>query len=152
MSTTNLFVETHCPLVAIPPVSHAAAGAVTSAYAKVSGYHRLALLIHFGAITATGTVTVQLLQAKTSTGGSAKGIPETATQEKTSTAIVTADANGIVAIEMDASELDVSGGFEYVAVKYDVDTDNVTFGAILFGVEPRFAPVAITGYNEIEYV
>lgn len=149
MSYTERFSELHYPLIKIAPAVAQAAAAQTSAYVSLANYHRAALVVHLGAIAATGTMTIQLLQAATSVGGSAKGIPTTAAQTKTSTALVTGDANGIVVIELRTEELDVANGFEHVAIKYDVDTDTVAFGAILYGIEPRFAPVASTGFNEI---
>lgn len=149
MSYTERFTEVHYPLVNVVPAVKSAGAEVISAYVSLANYHRAILIVHTGAIAATGTVRVRLLQATDTAGTSAKGIPTTATQDKITTVLTTADANSVVAIELRTEELDVANGFDCVAVGYDVDTDTVAMSAILYGIEPRFAPVATTNYNEV---
>ena len=149
MAYTENFTEKHYPLIQVVPAVKSPAGEVISSYVSLANYHRAVLLIQFGAIAATGTVRVRLIQATDTSGTSPKGIPTTATQDKITSAIVTGDANSVVAIELRTEELDVTGGYDCVAVGFDVDTDTVAMGAVLYGIEPRFAAVAATGYNEI---
>ena len=149
MSYTERFTEVHVPLAKVAPAVYSPAGEVIGSYVSLANYHRAALVIHLGAIAATGTMLVRLLQATNTSGGSAKGIPTTATQDKITSALVDGDDAGIVVIELRTEELDVDGGFDCVAIGYDVDTDTVAFSAILYGIETRFAPVPSTGYNEI---
>lgn len=149
MSYTERFSEVHYPLVSVSPAVKSAAGEVVSAYVSLANYHRAALVIHTGAIAATGTVVVRLIQAKNTSGGTPKGIPTTGTQDKITSTLTTADANSIIVIELAAEELDVSGGYSCVAIGFDVDTDTVAMGATLFGIVPAFAPVPTTNYNEI---
>jgi hypothetical protein len=146
---TERFSEVHYPLIKIAPAVKSPAGEVISSYVDAGMYTRFALVLHLGAIAATGTMLVRILQATSAAGANAKGIPTTAAQTKITSALVTGDANGIVVIELTAEELDVDGGFHFLAVGYDVDTDTVAMGAVLWGIEPRYAPVDSTGYNEI---
>ena len=149
MSYTERFSEVHYPLVNVVPAVKSPAGEVISSYVSLANYHRAVLVIHTGAIAATGTVAVRLLQATTTGGASAKGIPTTATQDKITTVLTTADANSVIVIELRTEELDVANGFDCVAIGFDVDTDTVAMSAILYGIEPRFMPVPTTNYNEV---
>lgn len=149
MSYTERFTEVHYPLVNVPPAVKSPASEVISAYVSLANYHRAVLVIHTGAIAATGTVIVRLIQATSTAGASPKGIPTTATQDKLTSTLTTADANSVIAIELRTEELDVANGYDCVAIGYDVDTDTVAMSAILYGIEPRFAPVPETNYNEI---
>lgn len=149
MSYTERFTEVHYPLVNVPPAVKSPASEVISAYVSLANYHRAALVIHTGAIAATGTVAVRLIQATDTSGTSPKGIPTTATQDKITSTLTTADANSVIVIELRTEELDVSGGYDCVAIGYDVDTDTVAMSAILYGIEPRFASVPTTNYNEV---
>lgn len=149
MSYTERFTEVHYPLVTVVPGVKSATSEVISAYVSLANYHRAALVIHTGAIAASGTVIVRLIQATSTAGASPKGIPTTATQDKLTSTLTTADANSVIVIELRTEELDVSNGYDCVAIGYDVDTDTVAMSAILYGIEPRFAAVPTANYNEI---
>jgi hypothetical protein len=149
MSYTERFSEVHYPLVNVPPGVKSATSEVVSAYVSLANYHRAVLVIHTGAIAASGTVVVRLIQAKDTGGTTPIGIPTTSTQDKLTSTLTTADANSVIVIELRTEELSVNLGYECVAIGYDVDTDTVAMSAILYGVEPRFAPVPTTNYNEI---
>ena len=149
MSYTERFTEVHYPLITVPPAVKSAAGEQVSSYVSLANYHRAVLVIQTGAIAATGTVIVRLLQATDTAGSSPKGIPTTATQDKITSTLVTGDANSVIVIELRTEELDVANGYDCVAVGYDVDTDTVALSMVLFGIEPRFMPVATANYNEI---
>jgi len=149
MSYTERFSEVHYPLVAVVPAVYAPGAATNSTYVSLANYHRAVLVVHCGTITATGTLDIQLRQASTSAGAGVKGIPTTAAQSKAATQLTGADDDSIVIIELRTEELDIANGFEHVCITYDVDTDNVTFSAILYGCEPRFKPVATTNWAEI---
>lgn len=149
MSYTELFTEVHYPLVNVPPAVKSPAAEQISAYVSLANYHRAVLVAHLGAFAATGTVRFRLLQATDTAGASAKGIPTTAGQDKLTTVLTVADANSVVAIELRTEELDVTNGFDCVAVAYDVDTDTVALSAILYGIVPVYAPVPTTNYNEV---
>src|SRR5512139_995221 len=149
MSYTERFSEVHYPLVTVPPAVKSPAAAQVSTYVSLANYHRAVCVVQTGAIAATSTCVIQLLQASTSAGAGSKGIPTTVGQTKTTTSLTTADANSVIVIELRTEELDVANGFEHVAVSRDVDTDTVALGIILYGIEPRFRPVATANYNEI---
>lgn len=148
MSYTERFTEVHYPLVGIAPAVYSAAAEQITSYVSLANYHRAVLVIHIGTVAAGGTVQFRLLQATTTAGAGAKGIPTTATQDKITTVLTGADSNW-VAIELRTEELDVANGFDCVAFGYDVDTNTVALEATLYGIEPRFAAVPTTNYNEI---
>lgn len=149
MSYTERFTEVHYPLITVAPAVKSPASEVISSYVSLANYHRAVCVIHTGAIAATGTVIVRLLQATDTAGSSPKGIPTTATQDKITSTLTTADANSVIVIELRTEELDVTGGYDCVAVGYDVDTDTVAMSIILYGIEPRYMAVPTTNYNEI---
>lgn len=149
MSYTERFSEVHYPLLTVPPAVKSATTEQISSYVSLANYHRAALVIQTGAIAATGTVKVRLIQAKDTSGTTPIGIPTTATQDKITSTLTTADANSVIVIELRTEELDVNNGYDCVAIGYDVDTDTVALGIVLYGIEPRFAAVPTTNYNEI---
>lgn len=149
MSYTQRFSEVHNPLIVVAPAVMSPAAEQISAYVSLQNYHRAVAVITLGAIAATGTVQVRLLQATSTAGAGAKGIPTTATQDKITTVLTTADASSTVVIELRTEELDVDNGFDCVAVAYDVDTDTVALSITLWGIEPVYPPVASSVFNEV---
>lgn len=149
MSYTELFTEKHEPLVLVAPAVYSAAAEQITSYVSLQNYHRAVAVISLGAFAAGGTVRVRLLQATTTGGAGAKGIPTTATQDKITTVLTGADASSVVVIELRTEELDVTNGFDCVAVGYDVDTNTVAMSITLWGIEPVYAPVPTTGFNEV---
>jgi hypothetical protein len=143
------FTEVHYPLIKVAPAVKSAGAEVISAYVDAGMYTRFALVAHLGAVTATGDVYIRLIQATSAAGANAKGIPTTIGQTKITSDLDVNDAGGIVVIELTAEELDVDGGFHYLAVGYDVNDDTVAMSAILWGIEPRYVPVDVTAYNEV---
>ena len=65
------------------------------------------------------------------------------------TQLTNADDDKIVAIELDASELDVDGGFDCIGVRTIVAADVIPCSAILIRHTPRFKPVGTTSFDEV---
>ena len=149
MSYTNRFSEVVVPLLDVIPVLRTAAAAVVSAdFADLGNYHRAVLVVHTGAMVSGTGLEIQLLQATSAIGAGAKGIPTDLAPEKI-LELDGDDDDSIFVIELRAEELDINNGFHFVGISYDVDDQNATFSAILFGIEPRYAPVPVTAYAEI---
>jgi hypothetical protein len=142
-SYTERFSEVHYPLVSVVPAVKSPGAAVVSSYVSLATYHRAALVIHFR--DCGNSATIEILQGSDSRA--AKGDPTTVGKQKRF--LTTADANTVKIIELRTEELDVTGGFEYVAVSYDVDTDTVALSLVLYGIISRFNPVPTTNWDEI---
>ena len=112
-------------------------------------YHKATLLILTGTVPAGATLDVQIRQATTTGGAGVKGIPTTASPDKLITQLTAADDDKIVAIELDASELDVDGGFDCIGIRSIAAGDTVPCTAILIRHTSRFKPVGVTSFDEV---
>lgn len=138
-----LFTEMNRVDPLLHPITRAA-NTYLSSYFSMAGYGKAVVLIETGTLTATATINAKLRQAKTSGGGSVKDITDKAITELTD-----ADGSKIVAIELDASELDVSGDFEYVGLSVTTANANTILGAQLIRWVPQYAPVGVTQFDEV---
>lgn len=127
----------------LTPLSRAANDYDTPWY-SLRDYHKVAFILHLGAIAATGTLDVSVRQAKDDAGGAAKAITGKALTQLTGT-----DDDKIAVIEVDASELDVNGKFDHVSVRATVATDASLFGVLVCRHQPRYAPVGVTQLEEV---
>ena len=150
MSYTERFTEVHSLLTTLHPVSRGIA-TTDSAWVSVANYHRVILLINVGAMAQGATLDVQIRQATNTAGAGAKGIPTTAAQSKLITQLTQAggDGNQNLAIELRTEELDVNGGFDCISVRDTVGGGAVLLEYELFGIEPRYAPVGVTAWQEV---
>lgn len=145
MNYTERFSEGHYPLVHEPADSFNA-GTVDSAYVSLANYHRAVLLLSVGDMAGTATLDVSIRQAKDSAGTGVKAITGKAITQLTQ---ASGDGNDMFAIELRTEELDVNGGFEHVSVRAVVANAAVEYSYVLLGIEPRFAPVPTTNWEEI---
>jgi hypothetical protein len=145
---TELFTEQNKVDIILHPAAHAAVTA-DSTYYSMRDYHKATLLIQVGDMPAGATFDAQIRQATDTSGGSVKGIPTTATADKVITQLTDADDNKIVAIELDASELDVDGGFDCIGVRTTAAVDTPLVSAILIRHVPRFKAVGTTSFDEV---
>jgi len=145
MSYCNRVSEVLYPLV-FEHADSQAAGTHYSQYANLKDYHRAWFVIDVGNMVAGATLAAGIQQATNTSGGSVKAITD-----KTITQLTQAggDAESLVCIELQTEELDVDGGFDCVRFYVTVANANVEYSAILYGVEPRFAPVPTTNWQEI---
>jgi hypothetical protein len=146
MAYTERFSEVHYPLAHHLPLTRDSA-INYSDWVNVGGYHRLVLVVHVGAMTANSTLDAGFQQASAAAGTGAKSI-----SGKTITQLTQAGGDGNedpIIIELRTEELDVDGGFEYVRFYVTVDSNPVTYSAIMYGIVPRFAPVPTTNWAEV---
>ena len=54
-----------------------------------------------------------------------------------------------MAIEIRTEELDVEDGYDCIALGYTVGTAATLLSIEIYGLVPRYAPVATTAYDEI---
>jgi hypothetical protein len=149
MSYTEEFTEVHNPLAAIHANLYQAAVVQSTPYADLENYHRAVIILDVGDIAAGGALNMAVYQATNAAGTGRKGIPTTAGQTKLITQLTAADDRVCVAIELRTEELDVDGGFHHVRAEVTPTGANISFACVIFGIEPRFAPVGITAWDEV---
>jgi len=151
MSYTQRFTEDNALLVAYSADSQGVA-TVVSTYVDLETYHRAVLLLSVGDMQAGATLDVQLLQATSSAGAGAKTIADKATTGTKSITQLTqagGDGDDALAIELQTEELDVDGGFNFVAVQQVVAVDAVEMAWVLLWTNSRYKPVPTTNFAEI---
>lgn len=134
MSYTQRFSEGHAPLAKIDPVS--LNGQTVTSFVSLRNYPRVVALVHVGAIAANRQIEARFEQATDTQGSGQKLI-----DGKDTDVLLTADQNGIYAIELRAEELDTNNGYDCVALKLTSQGGAVIAEAVVLGLEPRFAPV-----------
>lgn len=139
---SELFTEGH-RFSGIYPASRAGIQ-VNSDWVSMRDYHKAVALIIVGAIAANGIVDAWLEQATDTVGAGMKAIVG-----KAITPLVDADDNSIAVIELDASELDVNGGFDCIRLCMShTNAACLTCGGII-RYAPRYAPVGIDNLAEV---
>jgi len=144
---TERFTETACLLYNLAPISVANGAEAFTSYVSLANYHRAAILIHTGVMASGSTLDAVVHQATDTSGSSPKHL----TSSKAITQLTQAgsDSNKDVAIEIRTEELDVAGGFDCIALGYTVGTAATLLSIEIYGLVPRYAPVATTAYDEI---
>lgn len=151
MSYTQRFTEDNA-LLATYNADSQGVGTVVSAYVDMETYHRAVLLLNVGDMGALATLNVQLLQATSAAGAGAKTIADkAATGTKSITQLTQAggDGNDNLGVELQTEELDVDGGFNFIAVQVVVAVAAVEMGWVLLGTNSRYKAVPTTNFAEI---
>jgi len=145
---TERFSETACLLYNLAPISVAHGAAVYTSYVSLATYHRAAIVIHTGVMASGSTLDAVVYQAVDTAGS---GTPKVLTTTKAITQLTQAgsDSNKDVVIEVRTEELDVAGGFDCIALQYTVGTAATLLSIEIYGLVPRFAPVATTAWDEV---
>lgn len=124
-------------LATLDPAS-VAASTVVSTWVPMSNIGQLTALLQTGVLGASATVDAKLRQATDNAGTGAKDIAG-----KAITQIVKATGDNKQAmIEARAEDLDVTNGFNYVALSVTVGTAASQLSASLIGSNPRFLPAS----------
>ena len=137
MGLQGMIGEDVALLATIDPLD-GATGASTSDWASVAKFAKLSGLISVGVIS--GTVDAKLQQATDASGTAAKDITGAAITQLSATD----DAKQAwINMEVDANNLDVAGGFTFVAIVVTITGGIASFiTAHLLGANARYAPVA----------
>ena len=146
MCYTERFTEVHYPLTWEDPDIRAV-GVHTTGYVSLMNYHRAVVYIHLGAMTATSTFDVRVLQATDVLGTGAKAL----TPAKAITQITQAAGGGddLIALEIRTEELDVSNRFDCIAVEVTIGAATAYYSLVVFGLEPRYAPTGVTNWAQV---
>jgi hypothetical protein len=135
---TERFSETHELLAVINPASYTTER--NSGYVSLANFHRAVILIHAGVLGVNVDVDIE---SATSTAGAGAGSFDAASKDITLTA--TTDNNTVSVIEIRTEELDVDGGYDCINLEMTPAAQTgCIFSAQIYGICPRFAPVATT--------
>jgi flagellin-like hook-associated protein FlgL len=144
MDATERFSEIAEILAHIPADSETAE--VNTGWIFAGNHHRFAVLTSLGDMVATATFDIDVEQAQDSSGTGAKNVTSKSITQLTQAG---GDGDQVTIIELKGTELDVSGGFDYIQVEVTPAVAAVEFAVFLLGLVPRFAPVSTTNVEEI---
>lgn len=139
MPYTEKFTEVHQLLGEIVPASHSTEQ--NTGYKSLANFYRWVVLIH--AAAAANDIDVDIEQATDTSSSGAKTYNSGAKD-----VTVTGTTETTVVIEDTCANFDVAGGFDCLNVEAGPAGARV-FGVTLWGVIPRYAPVATTLIDEI---
>lgn len=111
------------------------AGTQTSDWVLTENFHEFLAVVYAGIIVASGKIDAVLRQASSSTGGSNKAITG-----KSITQLTTGDNDKQAIINLRTDELDVDGGFKWIALRMTFTTAGADAGGTIYALEPRFGP------------
>src|SRR3990167_10379011 len=140
---TNRFTEEHQIGQAIYPQA-LVPGTQDTPWYSMADYHRACAILSVGDMAPGATATLSLRQATDTAGAGSKAITG-----KTATQLTDVDDNKVVVIELEASELDVTNGFDCIQARLITGGDWVTASLLLLRFEPRFEPVSNAVLEEI---
>lgn len=141
MTYTNRFSEAAAYLGGINPASYAAEQ--NTGYVSLANYHRAVIIIHTGVIG--GNLDIDIEEG-TDTSGTGAQTFDAGGKDITKTA--TTDNNTVSLIEIRTEECDVANNYDCINVEVTPGAGGI-FGVEVWGLEPRFAPVATTNVDTI---
>jgi hypothetical protein len=147
MSYTERFTEGAELLYRLAPVSVGNGAEAFTTYVHLEGFHRAIIKISVGVMAQGSTIDAQVHQDYAAAGG---GAPKHITGKLiTQLTQASGDSGSTVIIELRTEELDVDGGFDWISLGYTVGTAASLMAIEVWGLEPRYRPVATTSLAEI---
>ena len=122
-------------IVATVDPDAAATGAFTSDYVNMEEFGSALAVVMAGVIAASGTLDAAVLQATSSTGAAVKAI-----SGKSITQIDTGSNDKQMLINIRTDELDVAGGFSFIALRLTHTTAGGDSAGLVLGLNCRHAP------------
>lgn len=146
MAYTERFSEGAELLYSLAPVSVAQGAEAFTTYVHMENFHRAIIKLAVGVMAQGGAINAQVHQATVVTAGDAKHITGKLVTQLTQAG---GDSGSTVIIELQSEELDVDGGFDWIALGYTVGTAASLMAIEIWGLEPRYKPVATTLLAEV---
>ena len=115
------------------------AAAHTSDYIDMSKFQRARAIVMAGTLGASATFDAKLVQATDSSGTGSKDITGKAITQLTQAG---SDSDKQAIINLDAMELDLDNGFDFVALTITVATASSDGAGVLLGFDPKHAPAS----------
>ena len=125
--------ETVAVLSTIDPDNQAAAATVTGDWVKCDKFDQYLAIFLAGVMATSATCIFSVQQATDGSGTAAKAVKTATTLTQAGT-----DADKQVAIGILKSELDLAGGFYWIAPRAVVAVDTVYVSAVLVGITPTY--------------
>lgn len=127
-----------------------AASTVVSDYCSMEKFEEIMVILLVGDMVATSTIDAVIKQATDSSGTSAKNL----TTSKAITQLTQAgsDSNKQVIINVRAEDLDMANSFDHVAVSVTIGTAGSDFGAVILGLNPRYAPASDNDLTTVDEI
>lgn len=123
-----------------------AASSYTSDYVDTEYWHQLMGVVYTGILGGTGTINAKFMQATSSTGAGAVTVAG-----KAITQMTTGDNDKQAVINLKTDELNVAGGFKWVALKVtSVATSD--WGAAVYGFNPRYGPASANDLGSVDEI
>jgi len=146
MSYTERFSEVHIPLYVLHPISVNAGPEAFTTWVDMANYHRAVVLINTGVMAGGSTLNANLHQATDATGAGVKYIYGKWINQLSQAG---GDSDSLVAIELKTEELDVEGGFHFIALGYTVANAAILLQISIIGIIGRYEPGPQTGFAEV---
>lgn len=125
------------------------ASTVTTAWIAVKDYYNFAAVVLAGTLGTSATVDAKLEQASDSSGTGAKDITGKAITQLTEAGT---DSDKQAIINLAADELDLANNFTHFRLSVTVATATSDLGAIVLGVNPRFAPASDNDASSVDEI
>lgn len=149
MTYTARFSELHYPLDWEHADSLAVGthrGGTGGTWILIEDYHRCALVVNLGDMTAGASFDVGIRQATTVLGAGDKAITGKAITQRLQ---ASGHGNDLFVIELQSEEMDATNNFSFVQVRTVVGGAACEYAYILYGIVPRFAPTPVTNWTEV---
>ena len=114
------------------------ASSYTSDYVNMEYFESAMAIILAGVLGSSASLSASLLQATSAAGANAKAV----STSHAITALTTASNDKQAIINLRTDDLDVAGGFSFVALKMTVTNSTSDFGGLILGMNPRYGPAS----------
>lgn len=125
------------------------AAAYVSDYLDMRKFNKGLAIVMAGTLGTGATLDAKLVQATDAAGTGKKDISGKSITQLTQAG---SDDDKQSLINVDAQDLDVENGFCFVAIEMTVGTDTSDSGAVLLGLEPRYAPASDNDLASVDQI
>ena len=147
-SQTALASESIAVVAMIDPDNYTAA-TYSSDWVAMKDFERAMAVVMAGALGTSATIDAKLQQATDSSGTGAKDVTGKSITQLTEAGT---DDDKQAVINVRGEELDVANGFDYVRLQVIVGTATSDAGAIVLGINPRYAPASDSDLASVDEI
>ncbi len=149
MNANALASENIAVLGTIDPDAYSAS-TIVSDYVSLEKFESIMIVLLVGTMGASATIDAVVKQATDSSGTSAKNL----TTSKAITQLTQAgsDSDKQVVINVRAEDLDMDNSFDHAAISVTIATAACDFGAVVLGVNPRYAPASDNDISTVDEI
>ncbi len=142
MPFTELFTEGAELLGVINPAASQAER--NSGWVCMKNFRRAVIILHVGSIATSGTLDLDIEEAKDASGTGVQNI-----SGKSITQLTDADDNKVVVVELRAEEMDTNDGYWYIQAELTGATADSISGLQIWGLSPRYKSVSTALIEEV---